>query len=274
MIDILVRGSHVFTGDELVRDGYVYIKDGVVEDIGSGLPPEDYTYATIIVGGRGRIVVPGLLAPLDLVGYALRTPRCEPLIPQSCGARARVDSRSEVTLSLPAVLEAHLRGITRILALTPMLETLISLQDKTGGSYGMILPSDCSGAPKHPRLEAVVRLGVEVERAYPCPGEFMAGDSPFQASLELAGRLGLRPPRIAKGDMASIVVFNLERPPLFGLEVSTPEDAGLVYRFGATAETVIHGQDILVDAGGHLMIVEKHLNEALKVRQGLLGAIR
>ena len=265
MIDILIRGDYVFTGEELVRDGYVYIERGKVREIGSGVPPEDLTMANMILGGPGRIVVPSLLAPLDLLGYAARTPRCEPLLPQTCEDRGGIPAEEEFTASLPAVLEAHVHGIGRILALTPSLHTLLLLAERVGGAYGQVVPEGCSGGSEHPRLEAVVPVSRIPARPLPCPLEWLRQDDPFLASEELARALGLEPPRVKEGGRAELAVFSLHRPPLFGLSIDSPRDARLIYRFAPPAETLIAGEDVLVEVGEHLMIVEKHLRDASRI---------
>lgn len=265
MIDILIRGDYVFTGEELVRDGYVYIEQGRVKEVGSGVPPEDLTMANMILGGPGRIVVPSLLAPLDLLGYAAKTPRCEPLLPQSCEDRGGVPAEEEFAASLPAVLEAHVLGIGRILALTPSLHALLLLADRVGGAYGQVVPEGCSGGSGHPKLEAVVPASRLPVKPTPCPLEWLRQDDPFAASEELARALGLEPPRVREGERAEVAVFSLHRPPLFGLSIGSPEDARLVYRFAPPAETLIVGEDVLVEVGEHLMIVEKHLRDAYRI---------
>ena len=81
MVKILIHGATVLTlsltDEPVIREGYVYISDGRITAVGKGEPPEELKYPELLINGRGRLVMPGLSAPLTSVTlyplrYALR----------------------------------------------------------------------------------------------------------------------------------------------------------------------------------------------------------
>ncbi|MCE4627844.1 MAG: hypothetical protein F7C34_01665, partial [Desulfurococcales archaeon] len=136
-MDILITGDAIFTGTELLRNAYLYIRDGKVEALGEGLPPEDATYASLVIGGPHRIVVPGIPWPVDPIGYLAKTPRCEPE-KISCETR-RALGPDEASASLAAVLEAHTHGIAVPLLVVSSVSTAIQIAEMLGGEYGALI---------------------------------------------------------------------------------------------------------------------------------------
>ncbi len=71
MVKILIYGATVLTlsltSDPVIEEGYVYVSDGRIAAVGRGEPPEDLKYPELLINGRGRLVVPGLSAPLTSV---------------------------------------------------------------------------------------------------------------------------------------------------------------------------------------------------------------
>jgi len=268
MVDILVTGDTVFTGDEILPDGYVYIEDGKVKAVGSGLPPEDLTYASLILGGRGRIIVPAIAWPVDPVGYVLKTPSCNPpSVP--CTLRRSLGS-NEARLALAAVLEANMHGVGIPLLVVSSPSVAVAVAEMLGSPMGALVPGECGPAEPHPRLAAVARPPREPSV---CPArDLCRSGNAYEASRELARALGMREPRIHEGGTAMIAIFDSTRPPLLGAAVRSVEDAGSVYGTGATAESLIVGEEILVEVGEHLYIVEKHVRDALRIAEKLRGS--
>ncbi len=262
MVDILVKGAYVYTGSELIRDGYVYVRDGTVEAVGSGVPPEEYTFAVMLLGGARRLVLPSLILPVDPIGYFERRPTvCTPSERPAC--MRKIGRDEQFKLSLPAVMDSHLHGAGRILLRGIDTSVAVKLSLEIGGSYGVIVPEECTFG-EHPALEAVVP-DTRVE-ATSCPSRHIClTDNPLEYSEKLARKLGLEPPRIREGVKAHITVLDLGQPPLLGLKIEAPEDAGSAYSHGATVETLLAGEDVLVEVGEHIQIVEKHVKEALRL---------
>ncbi|MCE4624806.1 MAG: hypothetical protein F7C35_02945 [Desulfurococcales archaeon] len=259
-MDVLIRGDMLFTGEELVRDAYLYMKNGKIIEMGSGTPPEEYTFASLIIGGPGRFIGPALVAPVDPIGYLVKSRNCTvpPIV--SCEVRRRVN---EEILSLPALLEAHTRGIGRVFLVVSDISVATSLAEKLGAPMGAVIPGECREVEQHPKLERVVPLSDLPVDPLVCPSRQLARlDDPYTWSMDFAKAVGVNPPVIREGDRASIVVYDMSQPPLMGLQVGSVEDASSVYSMCAKAESLLYGDNVLVEVGSHLLIVEKHLKEA------------
>jgi len=278
VLEVLVTGSAVYTGSETLRDGYVYIKGGRVVAVGSGVPPEDYTFAHLVLGGEGRIIAPSLTAIVDAPAYpwrfALR------------GLRERVDlygrlsQEAAVAASLPAVYEAHVHGVGRIVVEYSGAGLPGELASRVGGFYALAYPACLGGAPSSPfGVVMVAGEGCEGEAqvvysggsARAGEGEVLAltakpvyrpwGSGVEEASNRLRRLLGLGPATIKEGVQAEIVVYDASRPP--GMFLDSAEDpARLAYESGLRAETLVLGDAVLVDQGEHLYIAEKQFSEA------------
>jgi len=63
MVKILISNASILTmsakHDLFINNGYVFIKDGVIEAVGKGEVPEEYQYPELLISGRGRLVMPG-----------------------------------------------------------------------------------------------------------------------------------------------------------------------------------------------------------------------
>ncbi len=261
MIDILVTGDLVYTGSEIIRNGYVYIKNGKILDFGSGVPPQDYTYATLILGGGDRAILPALIAAGDPLRYAFRLLKRDP---GDCKI-AGLSAEEQFKLSLPYVYDAHLSGIGVLIVKSPSAELPLSLQEKIGGRYGFVKYEECGvmpGAMPSGLVGAVEELDSGLLLEAPRRGLVQVGD-PLEYSAKLASLLGIEPPMIKKNNLAMIVVYNLRVPPLFTLP---PEDSvSRLYGEGARVESLIVADEVLVDGGDHLWIVDKHFRDALNI---------
>ncbi len=282
VLDILVRASLIHTGSEAVRDGYVYIKGGRIVEIGSGPAPEDYTYAALILGGPGRIVVPGLAAIIDAPAYPIR------LLKPSLRARLRyyeaMGLEALAAVSLPAVYEAHMAGVTSIIIETPDPGLPQRLADTIGGIYGAAYPA-CTEARDAPGLvvattvsdptcpggtieygdESVLALAARL--AYNLAGE----RSVYERSLETRRRLGLQEQGLKEGRIAEVAIFNSSRPPAMLLDYSQGQEVLEVYGI-AGVESLLAGDHVLVDGGEHLYIVEKSFGQARSIASRILAS--
>jgi len=288
MVDILVTGSLLVTDDEIIKDGFVYIRNGRILDYGGGgPPPEEYTYATLILGGPGRIIAPGLTAIIDAPAYHARFAR--PGLGDRVSLYRGLDEKTALLASLPAVYEAHLAGVTRILVeyLSPSLP--ISLESRVGGLYGLAAPA-CAvkRLPETPLsvhiagegCEGEAPIRVEGEEAYSDEGPVLAllrrtsytllpADA-YERSMRLRRLLGLAGGVIDKERVAEIAVYNVARPPAMFLDYAPEDVVRRVHASGARVESVISGDTVVVDQGEHLYIVERDFKEARRILPGLL----
>ncbi|MEM4426507.1 MAG: hypothetical protein QXV55_02835 [Acidilobaceae archaeon] len=285
-MDILLTGSLVFTGKELIKRGYVYIRDGRIVGVGEEPYPDDYSYANLILGGPGRIIAPALTAIASLPYYPFRL--------RKSSMRERVefykslDPTSLFMLSLPALYDLHTSGISTIVVETLDVEFPLRLSKEIGGLYGLALPACSDEKTKYVEgLVAITRVSGEG-----CEGEsdiveigglgyyrgsrvlgFFSGyhyitssgntENPWLESLELRKALMLPSLEIKPGRIAEIAVFDGSRPPLLLAENDLDEDTIVnIYKLGLRVESLIVGDDVLIDTGDHLYITEKHFKEA------------
>ncbi|MEN2999281.1 MAG: hypothetical protein ABDH61_01720 [Acidilobaceae archaeon] len=289
-VDILLTGSVIFTGEKVLRRGYVYVKDGKVEGVGEGVVPEEYTYATLVLGGEGRIIVPGLAALASIAAYPIR------LRKPSMGERTRFYKSSNlktlITASLPAVYELHMGGVTVVIVEGLDVDLPLELSKAIGGFYGLAVPA-CSGAQPNyvPGVVAVVKISGEgcegegeirevggrgVAKSGPVLSFFnsisfspSSSSDPWEENVALRKALSLPPSAIKPGRIAEIAVFNASRPPAMLLDLASDEDIVKVYSSGARLESLVAGEDILVDTGEHLYIAEKQFREARNLAEKL-----
>jgi len=278
VLEVLITGSVVYTGSEVVRDGYVYVKGGRVVAVGSGLPPEDYTFAHLILGGEGRVVAPSLTAIVDAPAYPWR------FNVRGLGARVglyrRLTQEEAFAASLPAVYEAHVHGVGRVVIEYSGAGLPGELAARVGGFYSLAYPACLGEAPSSPFGVVTVAgegCGGDATVAYSGgsaragDGEVLAlvgravyrpsGEGVEDASNRLRRLLGLAPASIKEGSQAEIVVYNAARPP--GMFLDRADDpARLAYESGLRAETLLLGDTVLVDQGEHLYIAEKQFSDA------------
>ncbi len=283
VFDVLITGSVLYTGRELIKDAYVYVKNGRVIDYGVSPVPEDYTYATLVLGGEGRIIVPGLTMIIDAPAYPLRIYR--PSLKDRSGMYNLLSPSEAMTLSLPAIYEAHISGATTVLVEYKSLDIVAGLETGIGGFYGLAYPA-CLGEP--PRHEAIPIVTVHGEG---CDGEgivevrgdwgFIGDDrvlalfhrptysrlegDPLEESARLRKAIGLGDPQVKRNERAEIAVFNSSRPPGVFLDRAGEDVIRRIYSTGARIESLMAGESILVDQGEHLYIVEKQFSEARRI---------
>ncbi|MEB3816981.1 MAG: hypothetical protein LRS46_03465 [Desulfurococcales archaeon] len=280
MFDVIITGSVVYTGSKVIRDGYVYIKGGVIRDVGEQPVPEDYTYATLVLGGPHRVLAPGLAVVADVVAYPLR------FRSPSTGERIRLyealHPRAQALLALPGVYELHMRGFTTIIveALDP--QVVFEIKSLAGGNYGIAVPAckgevqaalptlsvslpGCSGEGSVTQDDILYIAGSPIQRAL----SSMDADTLWNKNLKLRELAGLPSGLIEPGQPAEIAIFDARKPPAAFLDYH-PDRVLEAYLVGATVETLIVGDEVIVDAGQHLNIVEKHLNMAIEESEKIL----
>lgn len=282
MFDVLITGSVLYTGSELIRDGYVYVKNGKVVDYGQSPVPEEYTYVNLIIGGSGRIIVPSLTALLDAASYPVRL--ASPSLRDRVRFYQDMSPSEALAIALPAVYEAHMAGIGYIILEYTSLELPNTLRSQIGGRYGLAYPS-CMGDPPGdpPSVVTVYGEGCGDSGHVEVRGEtgFIGGErvlalfhrksysrldgDPLTESNILRRVMGLKPAGIERNERAEIAVYDASRPPGMFLDKAGEEVVRRIYVSGARLETLMVGDAILVDQGEHLYIVEKHFSEARRV---------
>jgi len=289
VIDILVTGSVIYTGSDVIRDGYILIKGGRIYSVGSMPVPEEFTYATLILGGPGRIVVPGLTALTDILAYPIRFKATS--MAERIKFYRSVPREHLVRMALPAIYEAHTSGITSIIIEGIDPATVLSIRDLVGGLYGLAKPS-CSDTgitgERIPGLITLVRVSDES-----CRGEgvnigsddilslvsrptytLYGVKNTYARSSRLRELLGIEPQGIREGIIAEVVVYNVSRPPGMLLEYTDIDVIREIYSIGSRVESLIIGDQVLVDGHEHLYIVEKDFNEARKISERYVGGGR
>ena len=280
-LSVLINASAVYTGKELLKDAYVYIEDGVIKEVGPQPAPDEAQAATLLLGGEGRVIVPGLAAVADVAAYPIRFRR--PNINERLQYYKSLSDRELFTASLPGVYELHLMGVTTIFveSLSPSLP--VELSRRIGGFYGAARPSCAEPYAIQPILRGLLTIGGEG-----CPGGdvkdgqdellVLTGRSGYQLDslgdvLEKSQRLrrlaGLQEARVEPQQVAELVVYDTSKPPAMMMYAAGPEEIKGIYLTHASVESVIAGMDILVEMGEHMRIGRKHLNEAMHLYRNL-----
>ena len=280
-LSVLINASAVYTGKELLKDAYVYIEDGVIKEVGPQPAPDEAQAATLLLGGEGRVVVPGLTVVADVASYPIRFRR--PNISERLQYYKGMSDRELFTASLPGVYELHLMGVTTIFveSLSPSLP--VELSRRIGGFYGAARPSCAEPYAIQPILRGLLIIGGEG-----CPGGdvkdgqdellVLTGRSGYQLDslgdvLEKSQKLrrlaGLQEARVEPQQVAELVVYDTSKPPAMMMYAAGPEEIKGIYLTHASVESVIAGMDILVEMGEHMRIGRKHLNEAMHLYRSL-----
>jgi hypothetical protein len=287
-VEILITGSKVIVSDEeIINDGYVFIRNGLIEDFGPQPPPEDYTYATLVLGGNGRIIAPGLTAVASLISYPFRFLRLS--LKKRIELLKSLSASEAAFLSLAAVYELHMKGVTSIVAEGLDYEYLEKLRELAGGRYGLAYPS-CEGKPPSPPEWSLGNLIISDSTCKGSESDIEGSDdrwvsrggrdvlaffnkfdlcgegNVYEKSSEIRRLLGMDKLMLKKGSLAEIVVYDVRRPPAMFLDMAL--DLSLIkkmFSFGARVESLLVGEDVLIDGGEHLYIVEKHFNELRKI---------
>jgi hypothetical protein len=273
--DVLVTGDLIYTGSEIIRGGYVYIRGGRIIDVGEGPAPEDYTFATLVVGGPHRVVMPGLAVAADVAAYPVRFNK--PGMKERLGFYKSVGLGDLVAAALYGVYELHMSGATMIFIESIDERLVDAVRREAGGFYGVAWPS-CAGEPPRSELPLVPIASDECGQgngeevlfleSRPTYSLIGLGREAWERSLNLRRKAGVPGGLLRAGERAEIVVYDARKPPLAFIELN-PEEAPLAPFLGATAETVIAGDEILVDTGQHLNIVLKHFTDSLERLAGI-----
>jgi len=76
LVKVLIDGvSMVILGEraELIKNGYIYIENGVIKSFGAGKAPEEYQYPELLLSGSGRLLLKGFASGFTVLTlYPLR----------------------------------------------------------------------------------------------------------------------------------------------------------------------------------------------------------
>ncbi len=282
--------------NEIIKDGYVFVRNGIIEDFGEQPPPEDYTYASLVLGGEGRIVAPGLTALVSPISYILRFYR--PSMRRRIELLKALSESERVLLSLAAVYELHLSGITTMVIEGLDYGYVAKIKERAGGNYGLAFPS-CEGNPPNTPEWSVGTLRIADSS---CEGNadivetrklwvnskgsevlsiinkstkevFCDNSTILERSNSLRDALGLDSISIRRKSPAEIIVYDVRKPPAMMLDLAPDAEVLNVYSSGAKVESVVVGEDVLVDGGEHLYIVEKQFKEIRALMTKILEAL-
>ncbi len=296
MVEILITGSRVIVNEEeIIKDGYVFVKNGTIEDFGQQPPPEDYTYASLVLGGEGRIVAPGLTALASPISYVLRFYR--PSIRRRIELLKTLTLSERALLSLAGIYELHLSGVTTMIIEGIDYGYLAKIKDMAGGNYGLAFPS-CEGEPPEKPEWSVGMLRI-ADRS--CMGRadvvekeelWLSSEGSkvlsfinksfwnlhgmhdvLRGSNRLRRILGLGDVSIRRKASAEVIIYDVRRPPAMLLDMAPNREIMSIYSSGARIESVIVGEDVLVDGGEHLYIVDKQFKDIRKLISRILQNI-
>jgi len=284
MVEILILGSRLIVDkNEVIKDGYVFIRNGIVEDFGEQPPPEDYTYASLVLGGEGRVVAPGLTALASPISYVLRFYR--PSMKRRIDLLKALSESERVLLSLAAIYELHLSGITTIIVEGLDYGYVTKIKEKAGGNYGLAFPSCEGSSPNAPEWSiGTLRIsdpscsdsadiiknenlwinseGSEVlSLINKSIKDIYSNSNILEKSSNLRKVLGLGNISVKRKNSAEIVIYDVRKPPAMMLDLAPDREVLNIYSSGAKVESVVIGEDVLVDGGEHLYIVEKQFKE-------------
>lgn len=133
---LLVRGDYVWTGSELLQEAAVLCGGGKIEAVGSWQQLRTLHPEVRIVGGTGRIVLPGLINAHHH-GNGITS-----------FARGVFDDN----------LEPWLAGLGAAPSVDPYLDTLLAALDTVQGGYTTLVLFQSTADPGAARQEAVARI--------------------------------------------------------------------------------------------------------------------
>jgi hypothetical protein len=282
MLDVLIRGETIFLNEyESVNNGYVYIKDGVVEKIGSQPVPEEFEYATLVIGGPNRVVIPALgIAYTDMGLYDMH-PYSRGFLRNRFGLLHQKKDSSILSSVNRGLFDLSIHGIAIVGVELPAYWIAVELEEKTGVKVNAIMekcPEDGIHCliPMHLREKSpeanIVYLNSTEETVFykekmapalvnrfsynPC---YMGAENLLLNTKIAYESRGLEW-GIYEGKPTYIAVFNFNEPPYY-LTNLRAADITDVLSTCKRVETLIVEKDIVVDAGEHLTIGKKDMGQ-------------
>jgi len=326
---ILVLGDLVAYPDPLkpVGKGYVYIVEGRVEAVGRQPVPEEHRYADIVVGGKGRIVLPARTAALiHATLYPVRDfimGRDPYSIPAARRLLEGLDCEAAWASSLLGLYEASLSGVGHAVLEDIHAECVSRAASELGIDAVIAVPAGClenydwrrdlsvreagiavcSRDVEAPRDKPLYGHGIDVDEALAVfyspssravsiatPGyipraeriavgigawslydinaaslSLTASSIPVEKIVEGAYMRSLVP-----GSRDAVIVLRIDRPPGWVDPGSWKPSSHLSLR---QVETMIVGDNVVIDGGEHLLVGEEKLREASEILKEILDNI-
>ncbi len=185
--------------NKLIERGYVYVDKGLVRSIGEGEPPAELEAANLVVGGSGRVVLPGLVtAHTHLLLYPLRhvLEHGDPANTELAAKLVEVASEREAyLLATLSLYELTLQGATIIQASDVHAHAVWRAMRDAGveGVVGVLVGCRYSSSSWREELEMLIEAGARVALVV-CKSSFM--DEALRAAKKHGLRVYAHPPDI------------------------------------------------------------------------------
>lgn len=213
MVKILVTNAKILTMSEkhelLIDRGFIYLRDGRVEAVGKGEPPEELRYPELLISGEGRLVTPGLSSAITAVSlYPLRY-RVNDLAWNDLSDYMSMLTRTDLYyLAALSFMELVSRGVTSALVADVFLDNVARAANDVGIYVTLAVPYECGIKDFEPESEVKLLLSRWHERVEGVKAAVLyCGDPPSRFVNEMAS-LGLRvyalKPRTARSDVISV----------------------------------------------------------------------
>ncbi len=148
MVKILIKDATIVTCNDklpLIKSGYVYIENNIIKAVGKGSPPEEYELAELIIPGKDKIVIPGLVSPLTClslyhVRYKIRN------LDDIYGYIETLSRSDAYYASLLASMESLKMGVTSLAIIDPHLHEAGEAIEKVGLRGYLLYSKSCTRA--------------------------------------------------------------------------------------------------------------------------------
>jgi hypothetical protein len=210
----------------------------------------------LILGGPGRIVLPGLSVVADPIMYPFRhVPGIDP-----CRIYEVLDTSKAFKLSLAGIYELNMMGVTGIVIRYKDKSLANSLKEALDGLFETYLYQCNDSQETLDNADFVfVDPRIDIHRI----------NDLKEYSRNIAEKYGFGHFELREGSIANLAVFNSRKPPLFFITRHGYPEVEYIYKAGSRVESLIRGENIIVDSEEHLLIVEKHLREAYDVAESI-----
>ncbi|ABM80918.1 hypothetical protein [Hyperthermus butylicus] len=197
MVRLLIHGVYIADVDGSIRGpGFIYIRDGAIQAVGEGEPPEELSLAELVLGGDNRLAMPGFASPPVLAElYGFRFLSDERISYASIAAGggcllsllSDIDEEEAYYSALMWLYEAALNGVSRPVIVTANPRAAARASEAAEMSSVILVPLGCRGVSVDKPIDALdsipssarLRRGVLV-----CEGE-----PPSSADLDVVVRL-------------------------------------------------------------------------------------
>jgi len=148
LVRILITNATILTmsyrHDLVISKGYVYLRNGVIEGVGEGDPPDEFQYPELLINGEGRLVAPGLVSGITTVTlYPFRYVIKE-IDWRSLSDFITVLTRTDVYyLAALTFMELMRRGVTVALITDIFLENVARAANDLGMYVTLAVPFGC-----------------------------------------------------------------------------------------------------------------------------------